>query len=125
MGLITGPLRRRARRHFEGLSVLREDEGANSFGVESGGPWQVRGNGTLVLTDDELLFAQWVPNRLLRVPRAAITEVAATDSHLGKRIGRPLLKLTWTTEAGRPDSVAVWVRDLEGWVEALSERPRF
>jgi hypothetical protein len=61
MGLITGPLSCRARKHFEGLVVQREDDCANSLGVESGGPWQVRGNGNLALTDDELLFARTPP----------------------------------------------------------------
>jgi hypothetical protein len=56
LGLITGPLRRRARRHFAGLELLREGD-ANSLGVESGGVWQVRGNGTPALSEHELLFA--------------------------------------------------------------------
>lgn len=118
MGLITGPLRRRARRHFAGSEVLREED-ANSFGVESAGPWQVRGNGTLALTRHEVLFAQWLPNRLLRIPRRSIVEVTTVRSHLGKTIGRKLLKVVWTTEVGKRDSLALWVRDLDGWLDAL------
>lgn len=118
MGLITGPLRRRARRHFAGLDVLREDD-ANTFGVESAGKGQVRGNGTLALTADELLFAQWVPNRLLRIPRAAITEVTTGGSWLGKTISRPLLVVRWTADTGA-DAIALWVQDLEGWNAVLS-----
>jgi hypothetical protein len=120
--LITGPLRKRARRYFEGLNVLREDD-ANSLGAESAGPWQVRGNGTLALTRDELLFAQWVPNRLLRIPRASIAEVTTTRTHLGKTIGYQLLKVVWTAETGVQDSIAMWVKDLEGWAEALGSKP--
>ena len=118
MGLITGPLRRRARKHFAGLAPLRESD-ANSFGVESAGPWQVRGNGTLALTEEELLFAQWVPNRLLRIPRAAIVEVTTARAHLGKTMGRKLLKVAWANERGERDSIALWVRDLDGWLAAL------
>jgi hypothetical protein len=65
--------------------LLREED-ANSFGVESAGAWQIRGNGNLALTKHELLFAQWMPNRLLRIRRA---------------------------------SIVLWVRDLDGWLEAL------
>jgi hypothetical protein len=119
MGLITGPLRRRAKRHFADVVPLREED-ANSFGVESAGPWQVRGNGTLVLTDEELMFAQWVPNRLLRIKRRSIVEVKTTRSHLGKTVGRQLLKVVWTAELGEQDSIALWVKDLDGWLEALS-----
>lgn len=118
VGLITGPFRRRARRHFEGLEPVRETD-ANSLGVESGGPWQVRGNGTLALTDEELLFAQWLPNRLLRIPRASIVEVTTTRSHLGKTIGYQLLKVIWMPETGDQDSIALWVKDLDDWIEAL------
>jgi hypothetical protein len=118
VGLITGPLRRRAQRHFVGLAPVRETD-ANSLGVESAGPWQVRGNGTLALTEEELLFAQWLPNRLLRIPRSSITEVTTTRSHLGKTIGHRLLKVIWAPETGGQDSIALWVKDLDGWIEAL------
>ena len=118
MGLITGPLRRRARKHFAGLELLREDD-ANSFGVESAGPWQVRGNGTLALTGEELVFAQWVPDRVLRIPRSAIVQATTARSHLGKTVGKDLLKVIWAGELGGQDSVALWVRDLDGWLLAL------
>jgi hypothetical protein len=116
--LITGPLRRRARRHFGALTLLREED-ANSLGIESAGSWQVRGNGSLALTKHELLFAQWVPNRLVRIRRKSIVEVTTTRAHLGKTIGRKVLKVIWTTESGTEDSVALWVKDLDGWLETL------
>ena len=118
MGLITGPLRRRAKKHFEGKVPLREGD-ANSFGVESAGPWQVRGNGSLALTEEELLFAQWVPNRTVRIPRSSILEVTTARSRLGKTMGRKLLKVVWTDERGERDSIALWVEDLDGWLLAL------
>lgn len=118
MGLITGRLRGRAARHFAGLTLLRESD-ANSFGVESGGVWQVRGNGSLALTKHELLFAQWVPNRLTRIPRSSIVEVTTVRSHLGKTVRRDLLKVVWTTELGARDSIALWAADLDDWLAAL------
>jgi hypothetical protein len=118
LGLITGWFRRRASRHFVGLDLLREED-ANSFGVESAGKWQVRGNGNLALTEHELLFAQWVPNRLVRIPRNSIVEVTTARSHLGKTVFRDLLKVVWTTELGTQDSIALWVKGLDGWLVAL------
>lgn len=118
MGLITGRLRKRAKGHFAGLTLLREDD-ANSFGVESAGVWQVRGNGNLALTKHELLFAQWMPNRLLRISRGSIVEVTTVRSHLGKTIRRDLLKVVWSTDLGTQDSIALWVGDLDDWLAAL------
>jgi hypothetical protein len=121
VGLITGYFGRRAhRKHLEGLDLLLEEPGANSLGVESAGPRQVRGNGNLALTEEELLFAQWVPQRLVRIPRRSIVEVSQAKSHLGKWIGRPLLKITWTREDGEQDSIALWVRDLDRWIATLA-----
>jgi hypothetical protein len=73
----------------------------------------------LALTEEKLLFAQWVPNRVLRIPRAAILEVTTARGHLGKTMGRKLLKVVWTSESGEPDSIALWVEDLDGWLAAL------
>jgi hypothetical protein len=121
MGLITGFFGRRAHReHLQGFDLLLEEQGANSLGVESAGPWQVRGNGNLALTEDELLFAQWVPKRLLRIERRSIVKVSRTESHLGKTISRPLLEVTWTRDDGEQDSIALWVRDLDRWLAALT-----
>jgi hypothetical protein len=120
MGLITGYLGRRAhRRHLEGLELLLEEPGANSLGVQSAGVGQVRGNGNLALTEDEVLFAQWVPDRLVRIPRRSIVGVPKVEAHLGKRIGRPLLKVAWIREDGEEDSIALWVRDLDRWIAEL------
>jgi hypothetical protein len=123
LGWLTGRLRQRAEGHFAGLALVREED-ANSFGVESGGLRQVRGNGNLALTKRELLFAQWVPNRLLRIPRSSIVEVTTTRSYLGKSLGRDLLKVAWTTELGERDSIALWVGDLDGWLEELAPASR-
>ena len=118
MGLITGRLERRARRHFAAEDLVRS-EAANSLGVESAGKWQVRGNGNLALTKDELLFAQWVPDRVVRIPRRSIVEVTTARTHLGKWIGRKLLKVVWVDDSGERDSIALWVPDLDGWLAAL------
>jgi hypothetical protein len=120
MGLITGPLRRRANRHLAGEEVLRQED-ANCFGFDSEGKHQVRGNGTLALTKRELLFAQWVPNRLVRIRRSTITDVSTTSTHMGKTMGVDLLQVAWTNEVGQEDSVALWVADLEGWLAAFRD----
>ncbi len=99
--------------------IVAIDEGANSFGVESRGPWQIRGNGCLAASDEEVVFVMWLPRRTLRFPRDRITGVERAWSHLGKTIGRPLLRVRFTGDDGQPDSVAWFVRDLPAWEAAL------
>lgn len=99
--------------------VLSIEDGANSFGVESGGAGQIRGNGCLAASADEILFIMWFPRREIRIPRANVTAVERARSHLGKRIGRDLLLVRFTNEKGAPDSVAWWVRDVERWERIL------
>jgi hypothetical protein len=115
----------RARARETALALLAAepvlvDDAANFFGRESRGVLQLRGNGCLALSDDTLAFAMWFPRRTLVVPRASITAVEATDSHLGKRIGRPLLRIRFTGPDGEPDAAAWYVRDLPRWRATLA-----
>jgi hypothetical protein len=100
--------------------ILVIDESANCFGVESAGATQIRGNGCLAATRDELLFIMWIPLREVSIPRPWITAVERVNSHLGKTIFQPLLKVRFTDDQARADSVAWAVRDLPAWEAALS-----
>jgi hypothetical protein len=100
--------------------IVAIDETANCFGLETKGVFQLRGNGCLAATNDELLFIMWLPRKEISIPRAWITAVERAKSHLGKRIFRPLLRVRFTDELGRSDSVAWLVRDLPAWEAALT-----
>lgn len=93
------------------------------FGRRSAGRGQIRGNGNLALTAEELVFVQWVPKRTLRIPRPNITAVETPRSFLGKTGGHRLLCVQWTAEQG--DDEAAWtVSDLDQWVAAIGVPPR-
>jgi hypothetical protein len=79
----------------------------------------VRGTGSLVLTDSEVAFAYWQPDRLVRIARAAIIEVDTTRSHLGKTMNNDLLRIRWSTADPEGDSIALFVRDLDPWLTDL------
>ena len=98
--------------------TVRRSMAATCIGVESAGPGQARGTGTLVLTDAEVAFAQWRPDRLIRVPRSDIAQVDTTRTHLGKTMNADMLRIRWTTGAG-DDTVAFYVRDLDPWLADL------
>jgi hypothetical protein len=108
----------RSRLGFDGIVAM--DDMANCFGVESAGMAQIRGNGCLAATDEEILFLMWVPRKELRIPRGQVTAVERTRSHLGKTIFRDLLRVRFVNDAGQPDSVAWYVRNLPEWDAALS-----
>jgi hypothetical protein len=122
--LILIPVSRRARRMEREIGAdlgdgVRRKANAQGLGLQSAGRGQVRGNGWLVLTDDELRFKQWIPAREDRIPRAAITEVSTPRVWLGKTVGRKLLCVRWRTPDGGEDAMAWEVRDVESWLSAL------
>jgi hypothetical protein len=98
--------------------------GANFYGQESRGVTQLRGNGTLVLTDDEVYFEQWVTRREFHIPLTAIQAIETPTSHLGKTNFRPLLKIVFKDKAGNTDSMAWLVPDVVGLKNALEQERR-
>jgi hypothetical protein len=98
----------------------RRAANAQGLGLESRGKGQVRGNGWLVLTGDELLFRQWVPDRETRIPLAFVTAVETPRWWLGKSVGSRLLCVRWRTEDGGEDAMAWNVRDREEWMELIA-----
>ena len=97
---------------------------ASFFGQESLGVTQGRGNGTLVITDLELVFIRWWPRKEFVIPLKAITGLDTPSSFLGKTRFTPLLKVSFTNDSGLPDSMAWHVADLGGVKTALESAIR-
>ncbi len=97
------------------------DRAASFFGQESRGAAQARGNGTLILTDQDLIFEQWLPNREFRIPLRRIQSIENPASFLGKSRFAPLLKVVYTNAEGTPDAMAWQVPDLSGWMRLINE----
>jgi len=100
--------------------IVFQDRKASSFGLESRGVTQARGNGALVLTATSLHWFQLVPEWDLGIPLANVAKAGKTKWHLGKSIGRDVLHVAFTLD-GRADSMAWYVTDLEAWLSKLSE----
>jgi hypothetical protein len=101
---------------FPADAIVMQDDLANHFGRTSKGPVQVRGgSGGLVLTRDALHFLPIVGDEVT-IPLSEISGVATVKSHLGKTVGRPLLKV----EFGG-DSIAFFVNDVEAWKRHLAQ----
>jgi len=101
--------------------IIIYDDMANFFGLESLGTWKVRGNGVLILTEEELLFGMWKPKKELIIPVKSITEIMNPKSHMHKSVFRPLLKVIFKNEEGNNDSAAWFVQDLNKWNEILND----
>jgi hypothetical protein len=126
LGIVFVPLRRLAaqrtqaiRERFPNAKLIVP--GANFYGQESRGVMQMRGNGTLVLTDSELYFEGWLPRREFRIPLGAIQTIETPTSYLGKTNFRPLVKVVFRDAAGQTDSMAWLVPDVGGLKHALEE----
>lgn len=97
------------------------ERSANFFGQESRGAAQLRGNGTLILTDSDLIFEMWMSNQAFRIPLRRIQALENPSSFLGKSRFTPLLKVVYTTEQGTTDAMAWQVADLSGWMRHINE----
>ena len=117
---MNGPLEARIASNYGPAEVLMKDLCANSFGQESLGVWQIRGNGGLVLTGKELHFFLFLPKRDLLIPLDTITEITFTKCHLGKATIYNLLKVRFVVE-GKSDSIAWYVSDPHAWKDRIEE----
>jgi hypothetical protein len=123
MSIVRGGRHRAAARLAEVPGEVRRTTAATSVGLASLDAGQLRGTGTLVLTDAEVAFAQWRPDRLVRIARSAIAEVDTTRTHLGKTMKTDLLRIRWTDAAtAEEDTIALFVRDLDPWLADLGGR---
>lgn len=102
----------------------RIDRAASFFGQQSRGVAQLRGNGTLILTDSELIFEMWLPKREYRIPLTSIESLETPKSFLGKSRFTPLLQIIFHHEDGTKDAMAWQVRDLSGWMQQIEETRR-
>ncbi len=100
--------------HEQFPNAQRVISNANFYGQQSKGVMQVRGNGTLVITDAEIYFKQWVTNKELRIPLDKITGLETPKSFLGKTNLMRLLQVNFENAAGNMDAAAWLMRDVEG-----------
>ena len=105
---------------FIDKKVLLVDDISKFFGLQSSGVWKFRGNGVLLLTENELFFGMWKPKRELEIPIESIIEITNPKSHMHRSVFRPLLKVTFSNKDGKVDSAAWYVRNLDNWNEVLN-----
>lgn len=125
-GLVSLILRRVAQRsreaaHQQYPGARLVDSGTLFFGQQSRGAGQMRGNGTLIVTDSDIIFQQWVANREFRIPLTTIQSIENPSSFLGKSQGVSLLQINFLNDNGEADAMAWRVRDLGGVQRVIEE----
>jgi hypothetical protein len=100
-------------------AIVRLDPVVRYFGLESASLFQIRGNGCLAATEQEILFVLWVPRREVRIERTGVTGIETPHWHRGKGSLRRLLRVRFVDPRGEPDAAAFEVRDLDGWLSVL------
>jgi len=106
---------------FKDKKILLANDISNFFGLESLGVWKVRGNGVLLLTEEELFFGMWKPQKELSIPIKSIIEITNPKSHMHRSIFRPLLKVIFKNTNGENDSAAWYVQNLDKWNNMINK----
>jgi hypothetical protein len=106
---------------FKDKQIYGVSSNASFFGQESLSMTQIRGNGVLVLTENELFFQMWAPEKELGIKITDITGVEIPRTFLGKTKGKPLLKVLFKNEKGESDSAAWLVNKLSDWQTAMDK----
>lgn len=102
--------------HLAGATVLRREKAELRGVLGIDGP--SRGLGLLALTPEELVFAQYVPDRAVRIARRAITAVTVARSLGEDTFAADVLVVGFTGDGG-PAEAAWEVPDLDEWLAAL------
>ncbi len=107
---------------FAGQEIRLRDKLALHMAQQSCGYSQKRGNGELILTDQELFFAMTLPKKIISIPLRAIGEIERPTRMCGQSIMKPLLKVNFTTDTGEHDAVAFHVKELDRWESEIKIR---
>ena len=106
-------------KRFTGKKIRFMDKHALYIARESDGYSHFRGQGYLVLTEDELFFERQLAKRIIEIPIGSIVEVGKTKRMAGQGPGM-MLKVVFKTQEGQQDTVGWRVKELERWINEIS-----
>lgn len=119
-GFFRKKLDEKIKERFRGRQIIMQALNANYFGFKTRGGRQVRGNGALVLLQDELWFMLAAPSREISIPLSAIKSVELKMSFLGKSVFRKLLAVSFQRQ-GRDETIAWYVPNAEMWRQEIEK----
>ena len=110
---------------FQKEEILEISLFSNFYGIASKKFKQIRGNGVLILTKDEIFFGMFIPKIEIKIPLNSIIEIKTPKWFLGKTRFRPTLAIVFINEEGKADSAAWEIRNLEKWKTKINQIKEF
>jgi hypothetical protein len=90
---------------------------ANGFGSEPATAGGLKGMGCLAMSDTDLMFVTWAPQKEFKLSRSAVTSVATSADDL-TGVQKAMIMVTYTGDEG--EVTASWrLTDLVEWLTAL------
>jgi hypothetical protein len=108
-------------RNYHKDRIIYFSREVNFFGQKSEEGLNIKGNGSLLLTPDQLHFKKWIPDQDLIIPLKNIKNVERVDSFMGKSKNRPLLKIDFNNKDGKMDSAAWLLDNMHNWENVLKD----
>lgn len=108
-------------RNYHKDRIIYFSREVNFFGKHSDGSLNIKGNGSMLLTPDQLHFKKWIPVQDLIIPIENIKNVERVDSFMGKSKNRPLLKIDFNNKNGEMDSAAWLLDNMHNWEKFLKD----
>ena len=99
---------------FNKEEIIGATTKANFFGIKSKGARQIRGNGAIVLTKDQLFFVRALPFAEYTIPIDKITGVSLPKSFRGKTVFKELLCVHYKRD-GQEDAIAWALKSPDKW----------
>lgn len=108
------------RNRFANADVQRVDKHVVFKAQRSHGYSQAQGMGYLVLTDAELYFEMSLLDKVISIPLTSVSKVGQAKRMLGVGTIRPMLTVEFTNAKGEADAIALFVKELSDWKNAIT-----
>ena len=106
---------------IKGQKVIMPTEHIMFRALESSGYSQTSGMGYIALTENFLYFELVLLDLVITVPTPRLQGAEFVHRLKGVSPGRKMLRIMFTNENGEDDSIAINVKDMQHWKNAISD----
>jgi hypothetical protein len=110
-------------RRFRGKRIRMQDKHAFFIALKSDGYSHSRGQGYLVLSDEELYFERLIARKVVPIPFGAIVSAGKTRRLAGQNLVRNMLQIEFKDKNGNLDAIGLVVKELDRWIQEINKGP--